>query len=170
MAAGIADGIPATAFLAQKRLAASRLDESNQGVPILLRHYDSPHAVKAVSLSLSFVSFLAAAALGADPAALFEENVKPLLAHHCYDCHSEKSKELKGNLKLDSLEGIMKGGANGPAVVAGDVENSFLLRAIRYQEADYQMPPSGRLSDEEIAGIEAWVKALKDRKSRPAKK
>ncbi|MFN0016733.1 MAG: c-type cytochrome domain-containing protein [Pirellulaceae bacterium] len=112
----------------------------------------------------------AATAQAADTAALFEAKVKPLFAHHCFECHSEKSKELKGNLKLDSLEGIMKGGANGPGVVAGDLENSFLLRAIRYQEADYQMPPAGRLSDEEIAGIEAWVKALKDPKSRPAKK
>jgi mono/diheme cytochrome c family protein len=112
----------------------------------------------------------ASAAQAADPAALFDEKVKPLLAHHCYDCHSEKASELKGNLKLDSLEGIMKGGANGPGIVAGDLQNSFLLRAIRYQEADYQMPPSGRLSDEEISAIEAWVKALKDPKSKPAKK
>ena len=85
-----------------------------------------------------------------------------------YRLHKE-SKELQGSLKLDSLEGIMKGGANGPAVVAGDMD-SFLLRAIRYQEADYQMPPRGRLADEEIAGIEAWVKALKNPKSRPVKK
>ena len=127
--------------------------------------------MKPLSVVISLVVLLTGAVvLGADPAALFEEKVKPLLAHHCYDCHSEKSKELKGSLKLDSLAGIMKGGSNGPAVVAGDVEDSFLLRAIRYQEADYQMPPRGRLSDEEIAGIEAWVKALKDPKSRPARK
>ncbi len=111
-----------------------------------------------------------ASARGADTLAVFEAKVKPLLVHHCYDCHSEKASELKGNLKLDSLEGIMKGGANGPGVVAGDLENSFLLRAIRYQEADYQMPPAGRLSDEEIAVVEAWVKGLKDPKNRPAKK
>ena len=60
---------------------------------------------------------------GADTAALFEQKVKPLLAHHCYDCHSLKADELKGKLKLDSLEDIMKGGANGPAVIAGDVES-----------------------------------------------
>ncbi len=121
--------------------------------------------MKPLSVVISLVVlFPGAVVLGADPAALFDEKVKPLLTHHCYDCHSEKSKELKGNLKLDSLAGILKGGSNGPAVIAGDVENSFLLRAIRYQEADYQMPPRGRLSDEEIAGIEAWVKALKDSK------
>jgi len=106
----------------------------------------------------------------ADTAALFEAKVRPLLAHHCYECHSEKASELKGNLKLDSLEGIMKGGPNGPGVVPGDVENSFLLRALRYQEADYQMPPAGRLTDDEIAVVEAWVKAMKDPKSKPAKK
>ena len=127
--------------------------------------------MKTRSLILSLVLLaVASAAQGADAAALFDEKVKPLLAHHCYDCHSQKAKDLKGNLKLDSLEGIMKGGSNGPAVIAGDVENSFLLRAIRYQEADYQMPPRGRLSDEDIAGIEAWVKALKGAKNRPAGK
>ena len=126
-------------------------------------------SVKHLTLFLPLGLLIAASTgRGADTTALFEAKVKPLLAHHCYDCHSEKSTELKGNLKLDSMEGIMKGGANGPGVIAGDVEGSFLLRAIRYQEADYQMPPSGRLSDEEIAGIEAWVKALKDPKSRPA--
>jgi hypothetical protein len=59
------------------------------------------------------------------------------------------------------MDQVLKGGATGPAVVAGDVENSFLLRAIRYQEDDFQMPPSGRLPDEDIALVEAWVKALK---------
>ena len=112
----------------------------------------------------------ASATQAADTADLYEKNVKPLLAQHCYDCHSEKASEFKGNFKLDSLEGIMKGGDNGPAVIAGDVENSFLLRAIRYQEADYQMPPRGRLSDEEISAVEAWVRALKESKSKRAMK
>jgi hypothetical protein len=67
---------------------------------------------------------------------------------------------VKGNLRLDSLEGVFKGGDNGPAIVPGDIENSFLLRALRYQEDDYQMPPSGRLSDGDIAIVEAWVKSL----------
>ena len=100
-------------------------------------------------------------ARAADADALFAEKVKPLLAHHCYDCHSSKAMELKGNLKLETLDQMLKGGANGPAIIAGDVENSFLLRAIRYQEADYQMPPKGRLADEEIAVMEEWVKRLK---------
>jgi mono/diheme cytochrome c family protein len=144
------------------------LDESNQRIPY---PFSILQPVKPLSFLLPLFLFSATASVhGADTASLFEAKVKPLLAHHCYECHSAKASELKGNLKLDSIEGIMKGGANGPGVVAGDVENSFLLRALRYQEADYQMPPAGRLTDEEIAGVEAWVKSLKDPKSRPAKK
>ena len=125
-------------------------------------------AAAAVALLASCLCW--AEELPKDQVEFFESKIRPVLVEHCYECHSAKSSELKGNLKLDSIEGIMKGGANGPGVVAGDVENSFLLRALRYQEADYQMPPAGRLTDEEIAGIEAWVKSLKDPKSRPATK
>jgi mono/diheme cytochrome c family protein len=96
-----------------------------------------------------------------DSAALFDKSVRPLFERKCFECHSSKADELKGNLKLETIEQVLKGGATGPAVIAGDVENSFLLRAIRYQEDDFQMPPSGRLPDEDIALVEKWVKALK---------
>jgi hypothetical protein len=100
--------------------------------------------------------------LAADDAdELFKKSVRPLLERKCFECHSSKADELKGNLKLETLDDILKGGATGPAVIAGDVENSFLLRAIRYQEDDYQMPPSGRLPDKDIELVEKWVRALK---------
>jgi len=99
---------------------------------------------------------------------LFKDSVRPLFERKCFQCHSSKADELKGNLKLESLETILKGGDNGPAVIVGDVENSFLLRAIRYQVDDYQMPPSGRLPDEDVALVEKWVKALGENSKRPA--
>ncbi|MDX1945576.1 MAG: c-type cytochrome domain-containing protein [Pirellulaceae bacterium] len=108
----------------------------------------------------SIMLTLAATARGDEAADLFEKKVRPLLARKCFDCHSAKAHELKGNLKLDTLDDILKGGATGPAILPGDVENSFLLRAIRYQEDDYQMPPSGRMPDEDIALVEKWVRAL----------
>ena len=99
-------------------------------------------------------------AVAEDAADLFKDKVRPLFERKCFDCHSSKAEEVKGELKLETLEQILKGGATGPAVVAGDVENSFLLRAIHYQEDDYQMPPAGKMTDEEIADVEKWVKAL----------
>jgi amino acid transporter len=89
---------------------------------------------------------------------LYARRIQPLLERHCYDCHSEKADELKGNLRLDKIELILKGGNNGPAVVPGD-KNSFLLRAIRYQEDDYKMPPRAKLADDEIRDFERWVEA-----------
>jgi len=120
------------------------------------------------TLASTFALILSGTAFAAEADAIFEKSVRPLLESKCYDCHSARSDEVKGNLRLDSLEAILKGGDNGPAIVAGDVENSFLLRALRYQEADYQMPPSGRLPDSDVAAVESWVKALEQAAKRIA--
>lgn len=90
-------------------------------------------------------------------AKFFNDKIGPVLVKNCYKCHSAKAEEVQGNLLLDTREGIRKGGDNGPAIVPGDVAKSFLLRAIKYQEDDYQMPPSGKLSDEIIADFVKWV-------------
>ncbi len=42
----------------------------------------------------------------------FEKKIRPVLVKHCYECHSEDSKELKGGLLLDSREGIRTDGPN----------------------------------------------------------
>jgi mono/diheme cytochrome c family protein len=113
-------------------------------------------------VSLPSLLFVGRALCADEAATLFEKEVRPLFASKCFECHSSKADELKGNLKLETVADILKGGDTGPAVVPGDVENSFLLRAIRYQEDDYQMPPRGRLPDDEIAKVEKWVAALKE--------
>jgi mono/diheme cytochrome c family protein len=105
-------------------------------------------------------------ARGEEASQLFKSKVQPLLQTKCFGCHSEKAEEVKGGLKLDTLDDILKGGPNGPAVTPGDTMNSFLLRAIRYEEADFQMPPSGKLSDEEIEMVEQWVRSMSSTTSR----
>ena len=101
-----------------------------------------------------------AAALGTDDADLqfFESKVRPVLAERCYKCHSEKSEKLKGGLKLDSREALLKGGDNGSAVVPGEPEKSRLIEAILYHNVDLQMPPKGKLADGQIADLTSWVK------------
>ncbi len=89
----------------------------------------------------------------------FESKIRPVLADHCYSCHSEKAEKLKGGLYLDSRDGALKGGDNGPAIVSGDPEKSLLIKAIRYSDENLQMPPKGKkLSAEQIADFETWVK------------
>ncbi len=86
----------------------------------------------------------------------FENEVRPVLANRCYECHGEKKK--KGGLRLDNITYMKQGGDTGPALVPGDTEKSLLIEAVRYQNSDLEMPPKKKLSDKEIAALEKWVK------------
>lgn len=43
-----------------------------------------------------------AAAIPAEAAEFFESRIRPVLAEHCYECHSANSKVLQGELRLDT--------------------------------------------------------------------
>ncbi len=88
----------------------------------------------------------------------FEKKIRPLLVERCYKCHSHEGEKIKGGLTLDTRDGLLKGGDTGPALVPGDVEQSLLIKAVRYKDKDFQMPPKEKLSDTQIADLEAWVK------------
>jgi hypothetical protein len=91
----------------------------------------------------------------------FEKKIRPVLAEHCYSCHSERAEKIRGGLVLDTREGIRRGGDSGPAVVPGDLEASLLIEAVRYTNRDFAMPPEksgGKLPAAVIADLEAWVK------------
>jgi mono/diheme cytochrome c family protein len=91
---------------------------------------------------------------------LFETKIRPLLIERCASCHGEQSGKKKGGLTLDRPEGLLKGGSSGPAFVAGAPEKSRILQAVRYTDPDLQMPPeaSKRLSKEQVADLEAWIR------------
>ncbi len=88
----------------------------------------------------------------------FEKKIRPVLAEHCYKCHSQEAKKVKGKLLLDSRTELLKGGEGGLVVVAGHPEKSRLIEAILYKNVDLQMPPRAKLPDAVIADLTAWVK------------
>ncbi|MBI5766380.1 MAG: DUF1549 domain-containing protein [Verrucomicrobia bacterium] len=99
---------------------------------------------------------LGAAELGASgQRQFFENHIRPLLAQRCYECHGEKKQ--KAGLRLDSAARFAKGGDSGPAVVAGDLEKSLLITAVRPTDQDLQMPPDEPLPPDEVALLEKWV-------------
>ena len=49
----------------------------------------------------------------AEGLAFFEKRIRPVLVEKCYKCHSANSEKLKGKLRLDTREGIRKGGESG---------------------------------------------------------
>tara|TARA_B100002019_G_scaffold250124_1_gene229847 strand:- start:1228 stop:4452 length:3225 start_codon:yes stop_codon:yes gene_type:complete len=88
----------------------------------------------------------------------FEAKVRPILAEHCYDCHSNQAKKLKGKLFLDSKWGWATGGVGGPAIIPGDLVESMVIDAVKHtEELVDAMPPKYKIEDEEIAILEKWV-------------
>lgn len=86
----------------------------------------------------------------------FESEVRPLLLDHCVSCHGPD--EQAGQLRLDRRSAV--GDDDGSAaVVPGNPDESLLVRAVRYDDAALQMPPDGKLDDEQIAVLTAWVRS-----------
>lgn len=85
----------------------------------------------------------------------FEKQIRPILVNRCTKCHG--AEKQKGEFRLDSRAAILKGGESGLAVVPGKPDESELIKAIRYDADSYQMPPTGKLPDEEIARLTEWV-------------
>lgn len=85
----------------------------------------------------------------------FEKNVRPILATRCQGCHGPDKQ--KGGLRLDARTRVLAGGSTGPAVVPGKPDESLLVDAINYGEANH-MPPKSKLPPHEIATLTEWVK------------
>ena len=98
------------------------------------------------------------APISKDDVEFFEKSIRPVLVEKCYGCHSAQAKELKGELRLDSRQGIAKGGESGAVITGRDPDQSRLIQAIRWTDPDFRMPPSGKLSAEQIASLERWVR------------
>ena len=91
-----------------------------------------------------------------DPRLLhFEAKVRPLLVNRCEECHAETA---EGNLRVDSLAALLKGGDAGPAIVVGNPDASVLLQAVRHT-GDIKMPKKRtRLTAEEVDAMAQWIR------------
>jgi cytochrome c553 len=103
--------------------------------------------------------FLVGAALTSaqeeDARQFFETRIRPVLASNCFACHTTSK---QGGLRLDSRASLLQGGNSGSAIVPGKPEDSLLIRAVRRQDPRLKMPIGGRLNDQQIADLVAWVK------------
>ena len=87
----------------------------------------------------------------------FEKKIRPVLSMSCYECHSAKSKSLKAGLLLDRKSGWVRGGKNGAVIHPGKPDESILMNALKYDNHELQMPPSGKLSETVLADFEKWI-------------
>ncbi len=88
----------------------------------------------------------------------FERVIAPLLATNCLECHGQT--DPQGGLDLTRGQRMLAGGDNGPAVVPGDPEGSYLLDRV----TDGEMPPPKHekprpLAPADVAALRAWIEA-----------
>src|SRR5438128_609372 len=100
--------------------------------------------------------------VGADHAAkmtrgleVFKKHVQPILVKSCVRCHGGKKTE--GELDLTDREGVLRGGGRGPAILAGNAQDSLLYKLITHARDPHMPRASGKLSDEAIAQVGLWI-------------
>lgn len=91
-------------------------------------------------------------------AVVYKDIVQPILEARCTQCHNASKK--KGDLRMDELALLMKGGENGPVLVPGKgAESDMIKRCLLDESDDNHMPPKGKpqLSTEQIALLSWWI-------------
>lgn len=83
--------------------------------------------------------------------------VRMVLAHNCYKCHS--GAKIEGELRLDEKEYVFAGGENGQVLIPGNPGESEIIRRINLRKNhDDVMPSKGKLlSKEEKELIALWI-------------
>ena len=91
-------------------------------------------------------------------AVVYSDMVQPVLHDNCYGCHS--ASRVKGGLRLDGPERILRGGKDGRVIVAGQAAASLLIKRILLPVDDeHHMAPreKGQLTPMEIRLLRWWI-------------
>jgi WD40 repeat protein len=90
----------------------------------------------------------------------FRADILPFLKTNCIACHHTKDPE--GQLVLENVKSILKGGDTGPAVIPGKSAESLLLQSAAHQKKPL-MPPrknkvgAGTLSPQQLGLLKLWI-------------
>lgn len=82
-----------------------------------------------------------------------------ILKSYCTECHGSDTQESR--LRLDSIDGALRGGDFGPAVLPGNASKSELVRRITSRNQEQRMPPEGPgMTDSQIETLRTWIDSL----------
>lgn len=111
-----------------------------------------------IAYTLTVVAALTSSALGADAAIDYRTQIAPVFNKYCNGCHNVTDRE--GKLALDAYSSVLKGGAHGPVVVAGNSAKSKLVLVLTGQ-AKPAMPPDDneKPTPADIALLRKWIDA-----------
>lgn len=89
---------------------------------------------------------------------VFDEIVQPILERHCSACHGPE--KHKADLSMESYAALLKGGKDGPVLIAGKaLESSMIQRLLLPLKDEDHMPPEGKPQPAlaEIAALLWWI-------------
>jgi hypothetical protein len=69
----------------------------------------------------------------------YQKDIRLIFENACFKCHGEE--KHKADLRLDSLEAVLKGGEDAKIVEPGKSDKSLLVAAIARVNDDVAMPP-----------------------------
>src|SRR2546423_13908443 len=72
----------------------------------------------------------------------YAKDIRPILEASCFRCHG--GDKHRGDLHLDSLEGVLQGGEDGKVVMPGNSKESPLVLAVSRLDEEKAMPPKPR--------------------------
>lgn len=112
--------------------------------------------ISLATLSAWFSTCLHADQLTAQTPVDFDRDIKPILAEHCWKCHSEK--RAAGGLRLDERKFAERGGGSGKNLLLADPKTNELLRRVRSTVAAERMPSDAPpLPPQQIELLERWI-------------
>jgi mono/diheme cytochrome c family protein len=89
-------------------------------------------------------------------------DIKAIFDKSCVKCHG--AEKPKAKLRMDNLEGVLKGGADGKVIEVGNSAKSPLVHSIaQLGDEDHWMPPKNNkakiapLTAEQVGLIRAWI-------------
>lgn len=83
---------------------------------------------------------------------LFDEAIAPLFAKHCLECHDASNRE--GEFDLSNKAAALAGGSEGPAIVPGNADKSYLWELVLHDDMPEDREP---LSPSEKKLLKEWI-------------
>ena len=147
------------AYWAKRRAAASEWLAASPEVPVPAPTADLPaHNAVDHFLNAKIRKVSAQVEAARRDGVHFYREVLPILDQNCFSCH--QGGKAKGDLSLDSLAAMLKGGeSDGPAVTPGHPDKSSLIARVTSDDEDFIMPPKGdRLAKQQIDVLTRWIR------------
>jgi mono/diheme cytochrome c family protein len=92
----------------------------------------------------------------------YAKDIKPIFEKSCVKCHG--AEKPKAKLRLDTIEGALKGSENGKVIEPGKSADSVLVHNVAHlgNEDDFMPPPDNKakippLTKDQIGLIRAWI-------------